>query len=206
MPLKYTCYLSYRGISSDYYKVIVERVQQRLHDELRILIESENPVFYDWTRFQPGTPDNQPAIRALYESLCMVVLFIPRYFKNLYCALEYKAMERLEAERLKCLSPPGDYQQRLIFPIIIRGSNNLPDIIRQNPQSIYMDDLSTSDIEDTKIIKLAQQIAERYELFEKISLDITANADRFALPSKEDVKDLLDESQRTKQNFPGYKY
>ena len=197
MPIKHACFLSYRGISSDYYKAIVEQVHQRLNDELKILMELDKPVFFDWTRFQPGETENRSAIQALYESLCMVVLFIPKYFKSLYCALEYKAMERLEAERLEYLTPSDNYQRRLIFPVVIRGSKHL---------SIYMDDLSTSEIENFQIVKLAQQIAERYERFEKVSCAITADAEQFSLPSEEEVKDLLNPSQDTKQLFPGYKY
>jgi hypothetical protein len=207
MPLKYACFLSYKGISSDYYKAIVHQVYERLTDELKILMELEEPVFYDWTRFQPGTKNENNSIRALYESLCMVVLFVPRYFKNLHCALEYKAMESLEIYRLSYLSlSPNGSSQRLIFPVILRGSENLPEVIRQNPQSIYIDDLSSSRVEDSKLIKLAQQIANRYELFEDISLDIAASADQFSLPTKEEVKDLLEDSQSAKQLFPGYRY
>jgi|GEM_PF-5337120 hypothetical protein len=207
MPLKYACFLSYRGTSSDYYKAIVHQVYERLTDELKILMELEKPVFYDWTRFQPGAKNENDSIRALYESLCMVVLFIPRYFKNPHCALEYKAMERLEIDRLSYLSlSPNGSPQRLIFPVILRGSENLPEVIRQNPQSIYLDDLSSSRVEDSKLIKLAQQIARRYELFEDISLDIAAGADQFSLPTKEEIEDLLEDSQSARQLFPGYRY
>lgn len=205
MPIDHACFLSYRGISSEPYKAIVEAINQRLTDELRILIELDEPVFFDWKRFQPGELANQNSAHALFRSLCMVVLFVPRYFKSLHCAQEYKAMENLERERLAHLGPQ-DEQQRLIFPVIIRGANKLPDYIRLNSQCIYMDDLSTSGIDDTKIIKLAQRISDRYEAFSGLTSKISLEMSDVTWPSKEDVDDLVNSPEQTRPLFPGYRY
>lgn len=206
MPLKHACFLSYRGLSGDsYYKAIVEGIYQRLNDELKMLIELDKPVCYDWQRFQPGVAvSKSQGLKALCDSLCMVVLYIPRYFKSTQCASEFKAMERLESARLAKLTTPDQSQHRLIVPVILRGASNLPEIIQQNSCSIFMDDLSASSLEDAKLIKLAQYIADCYELFE--SVDLAEELTNFPLPSQEEMKNLFNATRGKKPMFPGYKY
>ena len=214
MSLKYACFLSYRRIKSRAYKKIVEEVYEKLNDELNFILELDKPVYCPdrlWFEDDNSVEKRRDVAKALCESACMVLLYMPRYFNSKDCCLEYLTMEKLEEERVKLFESPFEQKQRLIVPLILRGSNNLPDEIKINRECFYMDHVSTSVVDRSTIIRLAEYISECYEAFQRESpekLKQNFDCDNFAFLSLEDkqVKSRLDRlSQKSVQlRFPGF--
>ena len=212
MSLKYACFLSYRRIKSRAYKKIVEEVYEQLKDELSFILELEKPVYCPdslWLQGEDSVEEPCDVAKALCESACMVLLYVPEYFKTKYCGQEYITMEKLEEERVKLFKSPFEQKQRLIIPLILRGSNNLPDEIRINRECFYMDHVSTSVVDRNTTIRLAEYISERYEAFQREFLEKqNFDCDNFAFLSLEDrqVKSRLELlSQKSVQlRFPGF--
>lgn len=203
MPLKYACFLSFRGIQREHYKRIVEQIYSGLTDELSYLLELEHgqPVYRDEKRLSTGDSIPAETQQALCESACMVLLYTPRYFASVNCALEYKAMEKLEDKRLSLLESHNEKKLRLIIPIVFRGSQDLPEEIRLNQKTIFMNDVSTSEVDRPKLVKVAEYIAERYRSLSKVELDLNASYKDFMFPSKEEIKTWLEHTHTPP--FPG---
>lgn len=123
MPIKYSCFISYRHDSVN----IARDFQDALEEELSLLINL--PVYRDEERLHAGEFFNEALASALCQSACMVMIYIPRYFDGVstYCAREYKAMEGLETQRIEKLKRNGiDNSNGLIIPIVYRGLDILP--------------------------------------------------------------------------------
>ncbi len=213
MSLEYACFLSYRRIKSRAYKKIIEEVSEQLNDELSFILGLEKPVYCPdslWLQGEDSVEERCYVAKALCESACMVLLYMPRYFKNKYCGQEYITMHKLEEERVQLFKSAFEKKLRLIIPLILRGSKNLPDEIRLNPQCFFMDKVSTSEVDHRTIIRLAEYISERYEAFQREFLE-KQNFDcgNFAFLSLEDKEararlDQLDRTKSGKWQFPGF--
>jgi len=95
MPLKYSCFISYRHTQKD----IVQGLVTSLKTELSRWLDMD--VYLDEERLKGGEFFNAKLAQAICESVCLIVVYTPTYFsdKNTYCAREYKAMEELEQVR-----------------------------------------------------------------------------------------------------------
>src|SRR5216117_660222 len=84
-------------------------------------------AYIDWQRLNGGDFYNEAFARALYESVCMILIYQPNYFDQAhpYCAREYRAMCELERERLALL-PPMEQTHGLIIPCVLRGEDAIP--------------------------------------------------------------------------------
>ncbi len=125
MPYRHACFLSYRHAQSEILVRFVQDLEAALTDELALV--SELPVYTDTKRLQGGDFFNEGIARALCESVCMVVVFVPEYFHpdHPYCTREYLAMKHLETVRLQ----PGA-QHGLIIPVVLRGFDYLPEEVK----------------------------------------------------------------------------
>ena len=213
MSLKYACFLSYRRIKSRAYNKIVEEIYEKLNEELSFILELEKPVYCPdrlWFEDDNSVEKRRDVAKALCESACMVLLYTPRYFNSKGCCLEYLTMEGLEEERVKFFKSPLGQKQRLIIPVILRGYKNyknLRDDIKIDRKCFRLDRVSTTVIDRSMIISLAEHISELYEALqiEKQNFD----CDNFGFPSLKDkeVKSRLEQLSQTgssKPPFPGF--
>ncbi len=129
MPLKYSCFVSYRHSSDD----IVTRLQTALETEIPKWLNLK--IYVDKSRLQGGNFFNGQLARALCESVCWIVIYTPTYFDKsyTYCAREYRAMEYLERRRLQLLNIPRNQQTGFIIPIIYRGEVFVPTLNFKEP-------------------------------------------------------------------------
>ena len=88
-------------------------------------------VFIDTGRLQPGYKYNEMLAQAICQSVCMVVVYSPKYERHEYCVREYEAMVKLEGARRQLLGSAG-MGQGFIIPVILRGSDNIPQRIRDH--------------------------------------------------------------------------
>lgn len=192
MPFKYACFISYRNIaSSPIYNQRVREIYKNLKEEISQHLDI-TPVYLDEERLKPGDFITSDIATDLCQSVCMVMIYIPKYFsvEKLFCSREYRAMQNLEERRLEILGQHGNKKKYgLIFPIILRGKEDFPQIIqREERVTIFMDDISTDDIDKSEIRRIAQAVKDRYDIFDSINVDWCSDCETFGLPTEAEVK------------------
>jgi hypothetical protein len=191
----------------------MQRIVNDLCEALSSELEAfrEEPVFLDEDRLQGGYLYNEALAEALCNSACMILVFTPTYFSrdHTYCAREYRAMEKLETERLDLLSDSAGGNRGLIIPIVFRGEDHLPAEIREQRKYYDFSDFLLCDDEiwrhpryAVKIREIAEYICARCEELENVGPAFSECED-FALPSEEDARNWLHQATDTSIPFPG---
>lgn len=200
MSFENACFISYRSYREDreedmLVKRFVEDLYFALANEMRIVIDQR--VFLDKKCLQPGVLFNEELAKAICKSVCMIVVFTPRYFLSPYCAREYKAMEQLEQSRLELLGHVADQNHGLIIPLVFRGLNSMPQELKSRRHFADFSDFTMASRKMSvhpkyaqKIKELAEYIHARCTEFENVphAFDDCAT---FSLPNEEDIKPWL---------------
>src|SRR6267154_1456963 len=128
MALTNACFISYRHVTDE--RVMAD-LEQELSSEIQMWLTLPKAVYRDKSRLAGGQFFNNVLARALCESVCMVVVYIPPYFapENPYCVREFRAMEEIEKKRLQLLGAKDLDQNGFIIPIICRGWDDFPNAI-----------------------------------------------------------------------------
>jgi len=205
MPLRFSCFISYRHSQQD----IVADLVKSLQTELNRWLDME--VYLDRERLKGGDFFNAELARALCESVCLIVVFTPTYFSknNTYCAREFKAMEQLEEMRLTKLGLPRNKQHGLIIPIVYRGDRKLPKNMKEIRQCHMFeafqisgrDNLDNPDYAQ-KIKEIAEYIEERCEELRSVEDEICDCCDTFNFPAETDISDWLESMLPPKPVLP----
>lgn len=202
MPFKYSCFISYCHGQYDLVNGFIKQIKEALQCYIEPYLDHE--VYID-ERLGPGYHYNEELAKAICQSICMVVIYTPRYEAHSYCFREYIAMERLEKQRLSLVEDRSN-NIGMIIPIILRkGEQGLPPRIKNYRHYYDFSDfrLSTKEIKnndyyDKQTDQIAEIIYTLYKLFEEKGIDPCECKD-FSLPSKEE---LVCESWREKANNP----
>jgi hypothetical protein len=210
MPFKYSCFISYRHGQRRLAERIINDLSDALASELELWLDEE--VYVDRERLKGGEFYNEALATALCESVCMIMIFTPTYFdkNNIFCAREYKAMERLEERRLQAVGRAADKKRGLIIPIVFRGEDYLPKEIKERRQYYKFDDFLMSDVEISrhpdyapKIREIAEIIREHYKLLTALAEDPCESCSSFTLPSEAEIRQWLEGAQGATASFPG---
>jgi TIR domain-containing protein len=199
MSFKYACFISYRHGQRATAEALTENLYKALAGEISLWLNED--VYLDKERLRGGDFYNEALSRALCQSVCMVVLFTPIYFDSefTYCAREYLAMESLERYRLGLLGDLSVQEHGLIIPVVCRGRELLPDVIKRRRnffdfEKYYLGSTSLpskgkvlSDIQD-----IARYIRARYEELTNLPEDPTNDCTTFDLPSEAEVRRWID--------------
>lgn len=205
MPIKYSCFISYRRPSIDY----AREFHTSLERELRLW--TTLPIYRDETRLRGGDFFNKELSLALCESACMVMIYTPTYFDmvNTYCAREFKAMEMLESKRHSMLGNKGNHKHGLIIPVVYRGWNYFPNPISKVRHSYQFEFsvcgrsyLKRKDYQEC-IKKIAEYIYLRCNELGEIDKDPCVGCDAFEIPSVDEVSSWLPNLLSPKPSFPG---
>jgi hypothetical protein len=199
MPFEYACFVSYRHHQQSQ---IAERfildLAAALRNELALMMEED--VFVDTERMRGGTFFNPALANALCKSVCMVVIYTPTYFSwnNMYCAREYRAMERLEEVRLTRLTGQQGREAGLIIPVILRGLDSLPDNIRARRHFYTFERfcLSTRELArnrqfEERVREIATVIHARRRALAPWADEITCDCQSFTFPTEDEVRPWL---------------
>ena len=213
MAIKYSCFISYRHGQRQLSERIINDLSLALTNELELFTDKE--IFIDRERLKGGDFYNEELARAICESVCMIVVFTPRYFdyKSPFCAREFKAMEKLEEARLKVIQKFTSKKIGFIIPIIFRGEKSLPDSIRNSRHYYDFGEFSLCDVEigkhpdyAKKIKEIAETIFGIYELLVSLPEDSCSGCDKFSLPPEEGVRQWLEGIKTAPLLFPGRSY
>jgi hypothetical protein len=198
MAFKYSCFISYRHGQNQLAERIVNDLSTALANELELYIGTE--VYVDRERLKGGDFYNEELARALCQSICMIMVFTPRYFDlhSTYCAREFKAMEKLEEERLRVLERLTGKRVGLIIPIVFRGADSLSSEIKAHRHYYDFGDFLLCDTEISKhpnyarkIKQLAKTIFDIYQIFSLLSEDPCSGCEDFVLPAESEVTQWL---------------
>lgn len=195
MPFKHSCFISYAhgNGSGQTLEQFVNELKRAIDDSVDSYYLDE-AAFLDKDRLRGGQFWNEALARAICESLCMIVVYTPKYERHLYCRREYAAMERLEEQRLalirSAVAPHG-----LIIPVIFKGNmKDLPDKIsgRQGLDFTRYNGASIEIRRNPEFLGMIQQIADTidrlYQAFNELTEDPYRDCGGFLIPGKDEVE------------------
>jgi hypothetical protein len=185
MTIRYGCFFSYAHGQHAY----MSKFKNDLIDALRCYLEphldTESELFVDSEQLGGGDDLDQKIARAMCESVCMIVIYTPKYEAHAYTRREFAAMQAIEAERRAWYPLPS----HLIIPVIMtRHPLSLPSQISE--PGFYVDfsryTLATGDLKTNPdflpdIDKMVQRIVAHYHHL-RYSIPPDHDCSRFVLP------------------------
>ena len=209
MPFQYACFISYPHGKGRLVKSFIDELRNALTDYLEPFFGSGQLVFLDEDRMSGGDILDDKLAVELCKSVCMILVFSPRYFDptHPYCAREYRAMEALEKQRLARVSKWSDHG--LIIPVVFRDPDGLPEPLKRR---VYWDFSTYTLVEPgignnkeyaSKIVKIAETIHKWYKELETCTPHPCTNCDKYQLPSETDVANWLQTVLSPAQPLPG---
>lgn len=206
----YSCFISYCHGQQDLTLKFINQLTHAIKAYLEPYLDEE--VYIDTERLKPGYQHSEAIADAICRSLCMIVVYSPRYEKHKYCLREFEAMREVERNRQALLGKKAMRGKRLIIPIIFRTriGGEIPDELKE--ADVYCDfstfTTASSDISEDadyvgQIEKIAQVIVEHYNDLDHADYDITGSCENFELPSEDDVADWRRSPHVNNKRFPG---
>lgn len=203
------CFVSYRHTNKDSQKYVQAFVKQ-FKKQLGLLLPNA-PVFFDEEGLKVGDLYNEELAGELCRSACMVMFFLPLHFdiNHPYCAKEYHAMLDLERQRLD--DGAVDLRNKgLIFPVVYRGLEDLPDEIKNRRNYLNFEHL----IDEREFLcracnrelkALALQVAARYRALIEANLLQSEPCENFRFPDFEAIRPWLENISPIKAfSMPGH--
>lgn len=211
MPIRYSCFISYPHGQGELIKAFIERLKTELQNRTDFYLTY--PPFHDENRLKAGYQFNEALAEAICESVCMIVVYMPKYEKSEYCLREYAAMEHLEQIRQRLLGSRLSPRFGMIIPIVLRsveepnGQANLPKWMTESRHycnfSRYAtgtDDIFGNPDNVNEIEDIARVINDLYMALAELDADPCDECRDFKLPAAEHVKPRL---VKPKWTFPG---
>jgi hypothetical protein len=204
------CFVSYRNTNDPRAHAYVKAFVEQLEGQLSWMLPN-NPVYFAPRELNVGDAFNNELAFQLCRSACMVIFFSPLHFDvhHPYCALEYQAMLQLEEQRLG--TQVADLRNRgLIFPIIFRGLESLPEEIKNSRNYENFDHIvMTSDFKrrdcQQRLKQLAEQIFQRFVALQNQGAFEKVDCYQFRLPDAVVVREWLIQVSRIRiVSMPGH--
>lgn len=185
-------------------KDFVDELKQALVDEFDTMFDEE--VYIDKERLVGGAHFNEALARALCESFCMIVVYVPKYATHPFCLREYRAMEMLEEKRMDLAGKSKFDDKGMIIPIVLRGVEDLPEDIRKRVHYLDFSKYTTASANIRKNEEYVSQIksvaAKMHELYRALgNVEPCKDCDSFALP--DDVKPFRQSGLPSANPYPG---
>jgi hypothetical protein len=210
MPFEHACFISYvhphgQGeLVGRFIKDLCGALDSELSGWMR------ERCFVDSTGLRAGMLYNPALASALCKSVCMIAVYTPHYFdhQHTYCAREYLAMETIEQRRLSIATQQQGYYG-LIIPIVLRGEENLPQVIRSQRQFHSFERLTlplrgimrTKQFEED-VKSIAKGISKCKSLLAPWSDQLTCECNGFELPTVEIAKVWISKITGEPPEFP----
>ena len=212
MAIKNACFISYSHGQYEYTKKFMEDLKKAIQNELDAYLNQ--PIYVDEERLKPGYNWDVSLTRAICESVCMIVVYTPKYDESDYCITEFCAMEKIERERITKLGESYDNKYRMIIPIILRRPKILPEKIKKiqhindfSKYTLYSTEITMSPDFEPIIRQIVEVIYEIYcmlkqdpDLFEH------ENCTNFTAPSLDEIQNSwgkFKEKPKFPPKFPG---
>ena len=201
MSFKHSCFISYRRVDVELTRVFIQNLKKALENEVSQIAPSTT-VFVDSSGMAGMALLDPSLAKSICQSVIMVMVYVPAYFdeEHRWCAREYEAMVKLEAERLAKL-PPGAKARvnGLIAPIVFRGPEAIPAEIKE--RRLYTDfsryslagnpNISKNRNFADKIRNIADRFLEIWTDLRRLPDDPCQTCDAFQLPTDADVLPII---------------
>jgi hypothetical protein len=185
MEIRYGCFLSYAHGQYAFMNKFKNDLIEALACYLEPHLDREEVLFIDSEQLGGGDDIDLRVARAMCQSVCMIVLYTPKYEAHGYTRREFAAMQLIEQERRAWYALPS----HLIIPIIMtRHPDGLPPQITES--GLYVDfsgyTLASGDLKSNPqylpdIDRIVQRIATHYHLLKR-STPPGHDCSRFVLP------------------------
>jgi hypothetical protein len=130
MAFKHACFISYCHGQNELINDFIEQLCRALKNYLEPYLDEG--IYLDSERLKPGYQYNEALARAICESVCMIVVYSPRYENHSYCRREFAAMERIQEKRKQLLGAKA-HGRGFIIPVILTGDvDDLPPRIKES--------------------------------------------------------------------------
>lgn len=202
------CFISYCHGQHELTKTFILQLKEALDSSLEPLGVGE--AYFDQERLKPSFDFNEALAQAVCQSVCMIVVYSPKYVMQPYCLREFEGMKLVEQKRKALLGSAWPQERGMIIPIIFRGEvDKLPEDIRACRQYV---DFSRFILADTRINKnrkyareiekIAEVIAESSSLLGRVNKNLCAICDNFRLPSEDEVLRRWPDLRQPWDDFP----
>jgi TIR domain len=136
MPFEYACFISYAHGEHKLMQTFMTELTEALESSLEPYLDID--ACTDRKLLRPGVLLDVALARAICRSVCMVVVYSPRYERHPYCRREYEAIQRLQRRRFQAIGNGVEPENGMIIPVVFRGKReSLPVAIRDHIH--YMD-------------------------------------------------------------------
>lgn len=210
MPIRHACFISYCHGQNELVRSFIDQLVTALKNYLEPLLDEG--VYIDRDRLKPGYQYNDELARAICESVCMIVVYSPRYEGHEYCLREFTAMEIVEKRRLERLGPAG-HGRGFIIPIVFSGDvSHLPPRIKAithccdlSKFTLISREISRNRDFVPKIRDVCQTIYEMYKILRPLmnALDATFDCVAFSMPPAERLMPWRPGAAHLTIPFPG---
>lgn len=175
----------------------IDDLKEALKGSIEPYLDEE--VYIDEERLQPGYHFNEAIAQAICESICMILVYVPKYEHHTYCLREFQAMEIIEKKRLSMMADVVDRTKGLIIPIVFRGKKDrLPPKIQSHIHYCNFSKYTTASSAISsnqeyveQINEIASYINDVYEEcmdFMRSGPDLCSDCHEFDLPSADEVQ------------------
>jgi hypothetical protein len=202
----YACFISYCHGQHELLRSFIEQLKNALKNELEPLMDEE--VFIDEERLLPGYRFNEELAQAICQSVCMIVVYCPKYERHPYCLREFEGMRLVQAKRRALLGSKSFKTRDMIIPIVFRGDP--PSEIKDNVHYCDFTKFTLADLDINKnseyvkqIQRVARVIYDHYRSFEDAGVDVCGGCDKFQLPPEDKVVPWRPGGQKPSTPFPG---
>lgn len=186
MAIRYGCFFSYAHGRHNLMQGFKNTLAEALQCYLEPYFDTEDELFIDTEQLGGGDDLDRKIAKAMCESVCMILIYTPKYEAHPYTRREYAAMRLLEQERSSWYALPS----HLIIPVVMtRHPSNLPPQITES--SFYVDfsryTLADADFKSNPsflpdIDRIVKRIATHYQ-YQKIYTPPGHDCNQFELPA-----------------------
>ena len=185
MAIRYGCFFSYAHGRHELMNTFKSTLSAAIRCYLEPYLDNEDELFIDSEQLGAGDDLNRRIARALCESVCMILIYTPKYEAHAYTRREFAAMQQIERERRDWYAMPS----HLTIPVVMTmHPYHLPPQITD--ASLYVDfsrfTMATGDLMSNPdflpdIMKIVERIVTHYHLQKKFT-PIGHNCNQFVLP------------------------
>jgi hypothetical protein len=195
MAFKTACFISYPHNAGKSVDAFVARLTDELKDRLAQFVT--DPVVTDHD-FPTGADFNKAIAKAICESACLLVVYMPVYERKAFCIQEYVAMERHQTKRYQSLQRDLSDKFGMILPLVYAGhESKIPKWISQKinykniSHATIADPVSIFETGDFKrwLVEVANLIDSLYNEF-RATENVCAGCEADTLPDEAD-KEVL---------------
>jgi hypothetical protein len=205
----YSCFISYCHGQNELTKSFVKQLTSALESYLEPYLDE--PVYIDEKRLSPGYNYNEALAEAICNSICMIVIYSPKYERHPYCLREFEGMKEIEANRRQLIGKTFPNTKGMIIPIIFRGKpEDLPPSIKDCKHYCDFSRFTTASSEISKnpeytaeIEKIAQLIYEHYKMIHDAGIDVCTQCETYHLPSEDQIRGWRQGIKKIEVLFPG---